>query len=110
MDQRKTNSKMELPKREVGRVIPIRFDAAYFFQRAVQYLDRHDLFKAKKYFRRSVELEPSNPIHHCNLAGVLSELGAYEESNDILNHVINELDASLAEVFFYMANNYANLG
>ncbi|MDB5085871.1 MAG: hypothetical protein JWN30_2757, partial [Bacilli bacterium] len=74
------------------------------------YLDRHDLFKAKKYFRRSVELEPSNPIHHCNLAGVLSELGAYEESNDILNHVINELDASLAEVFFYMANNYANLG
>lgn len=110
MDQQKVRpAKGSLP-RKVGRVISIRFDAAYFFQRAVRYLDRYDLPRAEKNFRRSQELEPENAIHHCNLAGVLSEMGQYEESNQILQHVSSELDNTLTEIYFYMANNYANLG
>ncbi|GIM45291.1 hypothetical protein DNHGIG_08400 [Collibacillus ludicampi] len=93
-----------------GHVIPFRRDAAFFFERAAYYMDRHDLMKAMKYFRRACEYEPNNPVHHFNLAGVLSELGRYEESNEILEHVIEEIDREMTDCYFYMANNYAYMG
>ncbi len=90
-------------------VIPVQWDATYFFERAVRSLDRYHYEKALKYFRRAVEYEPENPVNHCNTAGILSEMGRYEESNRILSWIINELDPSMTECHFYMANNFANM-
>ncbi|SFU91316.1 tetratricopeptide repeat protein [Alicyclobacillus macrosporangiidus] len=93
-----------------GNVIPLRQDAAFFFERGVRYLERNDLRRALKAFRRTVEVEPDNPVNYCNLAGVLSELGDFEASNEVLLHVLQNLDPSMAECQFYLANNYANMG
>ena len=75
----------EAPK---PKVISINMDAAFFFERAVQSLDRFHYDKALKYFRRAAEYEQDNPVNHCNLAGVLSEMGNYDESNQILQHIL----------------------
>lgn len=91
------------------KVIPIQWDATFFFERAVRSLDRFHYDKALKYFRRAVEYEPDNPVNHCNMAGILSEMGNYEESNQILSWIMNELDPAMTECHFYMANNYANM-
>ncbi|MDQ0062110.1 tetratricopeptide repeat protein [Paenibacillus harenae] len=91
------------------KVIPIQWDATFFFERAVRSLDRFHYDKALKYFRRAVEYEPDNPVNHCNMAGILSEMGNYEESNRILSMIVDELDPSMTECHFYMANNYANM-
>ncbi|MGO4540971.1 tetratricopeptide repeat protein [Paenibacillus sp. 2TAB19] len=91
------------------KVIPIQWDATFFFERAVRSLDRFHYDKALKYFRRAVEYEPDNPVNHCNMAGILSEMGNYEESNRILNMIMDELDPTMTECYFYMANNYANM-
>lgn len=107
------NTKQELrPIRTArkGNVISMRLDAAYFFERGVQCLQKNDLKKALRAFRKTVEYEPDNPINHCNLAGVLSELGEFEESNEVLHHVLRDLDPTMAECQFYLANNYANMG
>jgi tetratricopeptide (TPR) repeat protein len=96
-------------KKSKHNVIDIRMDAAFFFERAVQSLDRFHYDKALKYFRRAVEYEPNNPVNHCNLAGVLSEMGDYEESNRMLRHILDEIDPSMTECHFYMANNFANM-
>ncbi|PYI51309.1 tetratricopeptide repeat protein [Paenibacillus flagellatus] len=90
-------------------VINVQMDATFFFERAVHSLDRHRYDRALKYFRRAVEFEPENPVNHCNLAGVLSETGEYEESNRILQHIVEQIDPSMTECYFYMANNYANM-
>ncbi len=90
-------------------VISLNMDATFFFERAVQSLDRFHYDKALKYFRRAAEYEPDNPVNHCNLAGILSEMGNYEESNRILKHIVDEIDPSMTECYFYMANNYANM-
>ena len=90
-------------------VIAVHMDATFFFERAVQSLDRHRYDKALKYFRRAVEFEPDNPVNYCNLAGVLSETGQYEESNRILRQVVERIDPTMTECYFYMANNYANM-
>ncbi len=106
MSQRKraVGSKSRRPK-----VIPMRLDATFFFERAVQSLDRFHYDKALKYFRRAVEYEPENPVNHCNMAGILSEMGRYEESNLILHSVLDQIDPAMTECYYYLANNYANM-
>lgn len=91
------------------KIIPVQWDATFFFERAVRSLDRYHYDKALKYFRRAVEYEPENPVNHCNMAGILSEMGNYEESNKILHWIVDELDPTMTECHFYMANNYANM-
>nr|WP_138495438.1 tetratricopeptide repeat protein [Paenibacillus pinistramenti] len=84
-------------------------DANFFFERAVSALERLQYDKALKYFRKAVEYEPGNPVNHCNLAGILSETGDYEGSNEVLSRILSEVDETMTECYFYMANNYANL-
>ncbi|WP_208920915.1 tetratricopeptide repeat protein [Paenibacillus uliginis] len=84
-------------------------NANFFFDRAVKSLDRYQYDKALKYFRKAVEYEPDNPVNHCNMAGILSETGDYEGSNDVLQHILDKVDSSMTECYFYMANNYANM-
>lgn len=91
------------------KVIPLRMDATFFFERAVESLDRMKYDKALKYFRRAVEYEPDNPVNHCNMAGLLSEMGKYGESNDVLQQIVDRIDPSMTECYFYMANNFANM-
>jgi tetratricopeptide (TPR) repeat protein len=92
-----------------AKVIPIRLDASFFFERAVQSLDRFRYDRALKYFRRAVEFEPDNPVNHCNMAGILSEMGRYEESNSILRVILERIDPGMTECYYYLANNYANM-
>ncbi|MCM3631399.1 tetratricopeptide repeat protein [Paenibacillus glycanilyticus] len=94
---------------QTAKIIPIQWDATFFFERAVRSLDRYHYDKALKYFRRAVEYEPENPVNHCNMAGIMSEMGNYEESNRILKWIVDELDPTMTECHFYMANNYANM-
>lgn len=91
------------------KVVPIRMDANFFYERAVSSLDRYQYAKALKYFRRAVEFEPDNAVNHCNVAGVLSEMGDYEASNEVLSSVLRDVDPLMTECYFYMANNYANM-
>lgn len=91
------------------KVISIQMDTTFFFERAVQSLDKFHYEKALKYFRKAMEFEPHNPINHCNMAGIYSEIGNYEESNRILKYVLEHIDARMTECYFYMANNYANM-
>lgn len=90
-------------------IIPIEMNANFFFDRAVKSLDRFQYDKALKYFRKAVEYEPDNPVNHCNMAGILSETGDYEGSNEVLKHILDKVDSSMTECYFYMANNYANM-
>ncbi|MCY0901974.1 MAG: tetratricopeptide repeat protein [Firmicutes bacterium] len=100
---------MEGQERE-SKIVSLRPDAAFYFERGVRFLNRHDLSRALKSFQRAVECEPENAVNHCNLAGVLSELGDFEQSNQVLQSILTELAPDMAECYFYMANNYANLG
>lgn len=87
----------------------LQLDAKLFYERAIRSLDQFHYDKALKYFQKAVDYEPNNPINYCNMAGVLSEIGKYGESNTILQKVINEIDPDMTECHFYMANNFANM-
>ena len=40
---------------------------------------------------------------------ILSEMGCFDESNEVLEKVLTEVDPHLSECWFYMANNAANM-
>lgn len=92
-----------------SNVLSLTMDAGFFFERALSSLERYRYDKALKYFGKAVEYEPKNPVNHCNVAGILSEMGDYEASNAALLHVLEEIDPEMTECYFYMANNYANM-
>lgn len=103
---------MKKNKRVVGEqrnLTLLELDANFFYERAIRSLDRFHYDKALKYFQKAVEYEPNNPINYCNMAGVLSEIGKYGESNTILQKVLKEIDPDMTECHFYMANNFANM-
>jgi len=92
-----------------NKIISMALDANFFFERALHYLDRNNYTKALKYFWRTVDAEPNNPVHYCNIAGLLSEMEKFNESNEMLLYVVEKIDPSLAECYYYLANNYAHL-
>lgn len=91
------------------KVIPLNLDASLYYEKAVEAMERNDLSRALRYFTRVAEIESDNPINHCNVAGVLSEMGKFEESNEILRYILDYIAPHLYECYFYMANNYAYL-
>ncbi|MEC0090413.1 tetratricopeptide repeat protein [Paenibacillus macquariensis] len=92
-----------------NKIVPVHFNANFFFERAVQSLERNQYAKALKYFSKAVEYEPENPVNHCNMAGIMSEMGDYEGSNSVLVDIIEHIDPAMTECYFYMANNFANM-
>lgn len=82
----------------------------YYFSKGLQAYHRRDLYKAKKYFGRALDLEPLEPMIACQLAIVCTDLGEYSDSNILLNDIISELDPHMIECHYFLANNYAHLG
>lgn len=102
-------AKQQYAPKKKSKIVPIQMDADFYYERAIRYLDKLNFQKALRYLRKAVELEPNNPDYHCSVAGVLAELGKYEESNRFLWHVLEEIDPSLDECHFYLASNYASM-
>ncbi|TCS81782.1 tetratricopeptide repeat protein [Tepidibacillus fermentans] len=95
--------------KQKNNVIPMAFDADFFFERAMHYLEQHNYTKVLKYLWKSVEYDSSNPVHYCNIAGILAEMGRFEESTRLLLYVVEKLDPNLKECYFYLASNYTYL-
>ncbi len=92
-----------------AKVVSFQQDSRYFSEKALQSWSRLQYEKALKYFRRAVEVQQANSFDYCNLAGVLSEMGNYEESNQVLMQVVEKVDPTMTECYFFIANNYMYL-
>lgn len=83
----------------------------YFYEKGIESYRGKDLRKAKRYLERAIQLDPTDAAYLCQLAIILSDLGDYHRSNECLNNIVdNNLDGQLHVCFFFLANNYANLG
>ncbi len=96
--------------KEKGKLLSFVPTGEYYFHKGITAYNRKDLKKAKKYLERARELEPLEPIILCQLAIVLTDLGCYQESVDLLVKVLDSLDPYMLECHYFLANNYAHLG
>ncbi|SFC26198.1 Tetratricopeptide repeat-containing protein [Bacillus sp. OV322] len=82
----------------------------YYFTKGLKAYHRRDLYNAKKYLERAMELEPSEPMIACQLAITCTEIGEYAYSNNLLENILDVLDPFMTECHYFLANNYAHLG
>ncbi|MBP3949977.1 tetratricopeptide repeat protein [Bacillus suaedae] len=97
-------------EQENQKVVPLFRSGDYFFHRGIEAYRKKHLHRAIKLFERAVKLTAKEPVFHVQLAAVLSEIGEYERSNEILQQVLVNENDEIAECYFFMANNYAYLG
>lgn len=97
-------------KQQQGRIVPFQVDGEAFYQKGLKAYRNGDLYKAKKYLMRALRIEPNEPVFMCQLAAVLAELGDYGDSNDILIKVIDEVEPTMSECLYFLANNFAHIG
>lgn len=93
-----------------SNIVSIYFDAAFFFERGIRSFNRNELFKAHKYFQKAVDLDANEPKHLAHLAALQTELGEFEESNRLLCRLVHQIDETLTDCYYYMANNFAHMG
>ncbi|MFC0559347.1 tetratricopeptide repeat protein [Halalkalibacter alkalisediminis] len=95
---------------EKSNVVPLFQTGDYFFHRGIEAYRKNHLHRAIKLLERAVKITNTEPVFHVQLAAVLSEIGEYERSNEILQNVLDEREDQVDECYFFMANNYAYLG
>ncbi|RLQ96689.1 tetratricopeptide repeat protein [Falsibacillus albus] len=101
------DSKARKEKSKILNFIPT---GEYYFNKGIKAYHRRDLPLSKKYLLRAVQLEPQEPMILCQLAMVCTEIGEYQESNELLHKIIDELDPDMTECHYFLANNYAHIG
>ncbi|WP_018660851.1 tetratricopeptide repeat protein [Heyndrickxia acidiproducens] len=97
-------------RQEQGNVLSFIPTGEYYFNKGIQAYDRHDMKKAKKYLQRAVQLEPYDPVITCQLAIIYTHCEEFQQAIELFQHILNQLDPSMVECHYFMANNYAELG
>ncbi|MBU8880927.1 tetratricopeptide repeat protein [Bacillus sp. FJAT-29790] len=101
------DSKARQPK---GKLLSFNPTGEYYFSKGIKAYHRRDLYKAKKYLQRAMQLEPGEPMIVCQLAIICSEMAEYQQANQYLHLILDELDEEMVECHYFLANNYAHLG
>lgn len=97
-------------RQEIAKIIPFVQTGEYYFKKGLKAYRKRDIYKAKKYLQRAVQLQPDESMFVCQLAVVLTELGEYSQSNTLLHKIIDEIDPDMSECYYFISNNYAHLG
>ncbi|WP_433744533.1 tetratricopeptide repeat protein [Falsibacillus pallidus] len=96
-------------RKEKTKILPFIPTGEYYFNKGLKAFHRRDLSNAKKYLSRAMQLEPLEPMIMFQLAMVLTEIGEYRESNELLHQTV-EIDPYMTECHYFLANNYAHIG
>jgi tetratricopeptide (TPR) repeat protein len=97
-------------KKSVTKVIPFAQNGDYFYQKGIRAYRKRDLYKARKWLQRAEDMKPSDASIMCQLAIVLTELGDYQRSNELLMEIVENLEPEMHDCHYFLANNYAYLG
>jgi tetratricopeptide (TPR) repeat protein len=97
-------------KESIAQILPFIQTGDYYFKKGLKAYRSRDVFKAKKYLQRAHHLEPYNTNTIFQLATVLTEVGEYQQSNQLLMSIIQQLNPHMHECFYFIANNHAHLG
>jgi len=89
-----------------SNVVPLARDPGFFFERAVRFFELGLYRRALKEIARARERDPKNAMFWCKEAEILYEMGNYEESNQILKHLVERIDPSMTECYLYMTYNF----
>ncbi|MEC1288822.1 tetratricopeptide repeat protein [Bacillus mojavensis] len=93
-----------------AQIVQLLQDGHYFFHKGLKAYKERNLKRASKLIQRAVHLEPKDSEMLSQLAVIYSEMGQYQESNDLLDYILANLETEMPECHYFKANNFAHLG
>ncbi|SEQ23902.1 tetratricopeptide repeat protein [Piscibacillus halophilus] len=93
-----------------SNVIQYRHEGDFYFSYGVKAFQTKRFERAEKWFQKSLELQPTNPLYLSQLSVLYTEIGQYHRANDLLQKVIDHHGHAYPDCFYLLANNYAHLG
>ncbi|MDR4399431.1 tetratricopeptide repeat protein, partial [Bacillus atrophaeus] len=92
------------------QIVQLFQDGQYFFHKGLKAYRERNLQRASKLIQRAVQLEPKDSEMLSQLAVIYSEMGHYQQSNELLDLILVKLKEEMPECHYFKANNYAHLG
>ena len=95
---------------KMAKVVSFNPTGEFYFTKGIKAFQRRELYRAKKYMNRALQLEPDEAMIACQLAVICTELGEYQYSNQLLENILQEMDPYMTECHYFLANNFAHMG
>ncbi|MFZ3579305.1 tetratricopeptide repeat protein [Virgibacillus sp. DJP39] len=102
--------KSKQSKEKYDNVVPFIPDADFYFVKGTESFQKRKFDVAVKWMKKAIEYAPKNPLYHCQLSIVYTEIGAYHAANQLLTKVLQSSGDKYADCYYLLANNYAHLG
>lgn len=90
------------------KVIPFEQNGQFYYKKAKKYVENNNYIDALSFYRKAVEKDPENLEYRLDLAQVFTEMGYYEESNQILLYILQKDDGK-ADCYFCLGCNFLGL-
>ena len=91
------------------KIVPFEREVGYYLNKGNQHLFKNNWPKALLFFKKSIEMAPKDPLNHYNLGCLLSRMGQLKEANRIFEYILEKLDDTYWECYFFLAVNYGIL-
>lgn len=93
-----------------ARIVQLFQDGQYLYHKGLKAYRERNLSRASKLIQRAIFLEPENTGMLSQLAVIYTEMGYYQQSNELLDFILKNINEKMTECYYFKANNYAHLG
>ncbi|MFZ5974320.1 MAG: tetratricopeptide repeat protein [Bacillota bacterium] len=81
----------------------------FYQRRALRHMDRNNYFEALGYYRKAIEKDPGNLQYRLELAELYTEMGYFDESNQLLLGLMQKSSPDNPECIFAMGCNFMGM-
>lgn len=81
----------------------------FYQRRALRHMDRNNYFEALGYYRKAIEKDPGNIQYRLELAELYTEMGYFDESNQLLLGLLKKNSPDNPECIFAMGCNFMGM-
>lgn len=81
----------------------------FYQRRAVKHMERQNYFDAIGFFRKAIEADPKNAQYRLELAEMYTEMGYFDESNNMLLMLMQENHEFISDCIFAIGCNYMGM-
>jgi tetratricopeptide (TPR) repeat protein len=82
---------------------------SFYQRRALRHMDRNNYFDALGYYRKAIEKEPGNIQFRLELAELYTEMGYFDESNQLLLELMQNTNPDNPDCIFAMGCNFMGM-
>lgn len=98
----------ELFANKIRKVVPFEQNGEFFHRKARKFIENNNYIYALNYYRKAIEKDPDNVEYSLDLAEVFTEMGYFNESNQILFTILQK-DPARSVCYFAIGCNFIGL-